>query len=95
MEKLLSLKGSNFAFFVCEMLRSAGVHLCGQTIVSELGDEYENTDENMTYFIERMFYKNDCFETDVDVGEIVAKYRYIFVNELSSKETLVSLLLND
>jgi hypothetical protein len=85
---LKKLSGANFAFFVCEKLRENGHKIEDEKIVLKSDFFYENTNENLTFLVEKLFYESNYFETHVDIAELVAKYRYIFDHELSdSSET--------
>ncbi len=90
---LLKMSGANVAFFVCEKLRESGLHICDKTIVDGHGEELPYDDETMRYCVEKMFFKSGYYQTKIDVADLVVKYRYVFKNELSSQETLVSMLL--
>ena len=83
---LKKLSGANFAFFVCEQFLAKGNKFDDENNIVFSGSEYKYTDENMTYVIEKFFYESKYFQTHIDVAEMVAKYRYIFLLELTSKE---------
>lgn len=84
---LKKLSGANFAFFVCEKLHEKGYKIQDENIVFSADENteffYENSNENLTYLIEKLFYQSNYFQTHIDVADIVAKYKYIFEHELS------------
>jgi hypothetical protein len=81
---LKKLSGSNFAFFVCAIMRKR-IRIEGDVIICA-SEEFENNNLNLTYLIEKMFYESKYFQSHLVVSEIVEKYEYVFGNELSFLE---------
>ena len=90
---LKTLSGANIAFFLCEKLQVFGVHMCEGKIVSKLGDEYEDSNEALIYFIQKLCYASSYYAPSFDIAEIVSEFKYIFSNELTSKDKLIKMLL--
>jgi hypothetical protein len=90
---LEKLSGANIAFFLCEKLQVFGVHMCEGKIVNKLGDEYENSEDALIYFIQKLCYMSSYYEPSFEIAEIVSEHRYIFQCELTSKEKLITMLL--
>ena len=84
---LKKLSGSNFAFYVCAIMRRR-IRIKGDVIIcaNAPNEEFENTNLNLTYLIEKMFYESKYFQSHLVVSEIVEKYDYVFGNELSFLE---------
>ena len=92
--KQLSLTSDvNFCFVVCEKLLQNHVHLNGNTIVSEAGEEYEFSVENVKFFIERLLFRSSrTFNHNRDLDVVLKKHIYIFQFELSSSDALATML---
>ena len=93
LKQLSLISDVNFCFVVCEKLLQNHVHLNGNTIVSEAGEEYEFSIENIKYFIERLLFQSSrTFSHSRDLNEVVKKHTYIFQYELSSSDALATML---
>ena len=90
---LAKLSDANFCFFVCEKLVADDLHICSDKIVNSAGEEFMCSEANLKYFVERLLYRSDKFyKSGRDLDEVVNKYRYIFVMEMSSNDALVAML---
>ena len=92
---LEKLSGPNIAFFLCEKLHVFGVHLCEGKLINKVGDEFENCEDALVYFIQKLCYASSYYEPSFDIHDIVSEHRYIFQCELTSKEKLISMLLEE
>lgn len=93
LRQLFLLSDVNFCFVVCEKLLENHIHISGNKIVSEAGEEHDMVPENLKYFIERLFFKSSrTFTMRRDLDEVMKKHFYIFLFELSSSNGLATML---
>lgn len=88
------LSGANIAFFLCDKLRAEGLHICDSELVNNNGDVLKNCEISLVYCIQKLFYESDYYKPKFDINEVVAKYFYVFQLEMTSKDQLISLLMN-
>ena len=92
LKMLAKLSDANFCFFICEKLVADDLHICSDKIVNSAGEKFACSEANLKYFVERLLYRSDKFYNGRDLDEVVNKYRYIFVMEMSSNDALVAML---
>jgi len=93
LKMLAKLSDANFCFFICEKLVADDLHICSDKIINSAGEEFECSEANLKYFVERLLYQSDKFyKNGRDLDELVKKYRYIFLMEMSSNDALVAML---
>lgn len=90
---LARLSDVNFCFFISEKLVASDLHICSEKIINSAGEEFDCSEANIKYFIQRLLYQSDRFyKNGRDVDELVKKYFYVFTLEMSSNDALVAML---
>jgi hypothetical protein len=93
LKMLAKLSDANWCFFICEKLVADDLHICGEKIINSAGEEFECSEAIIKYFVERLLFRSDKFyKCGRDLDELVKKYRYIFLMEMSSNDALVAML---
>lgn len=94
---LKDLSDASFAFMVCEKLLQSNIHVTasssGNVIINEAGEEYENSELMVKFFVERLLFKSNpkyCLERNLE--DVIKRNFYIFQIELSSNDALVAML---
>ena len=90
---LAKLNGANVAFFLCDKLRADGNYMCEDKLINGIGDEFENCEVSLVYMIQKLFYISEYYEPRFNVSDIVRDYIHVFKNEMTSKEQLISMLM--